>query len=65
MSTTSLDRGRMIPIHPGRRAASDADRGPRPLAAATRKVLPSFIAGGGGGLSGYCASSPRWRISGQ
>ena len=34
-------------------------------AAATRKVLPSFIAGGGGGLSGYCASSPRWRISGQ
>ncbi len=39
MSTTSLDRGRMIPIHPGRRAASDADRGPRPLAAAAVVVL--------------------------
>ena len=34
-------------------------------AAATRKALPSFIAGGGGGLSGNCADSPRWRISDQ
>jgi len=33
--------------------------------AATRKALPSFIAGGGGGLSCSCASSPRRRISGQ
>ena len=34
-------------------------------AAATRKALPSFTAGGGGGLSSACFSSPRWRISGQ
>ena len=33
--------------------------------AATRKVLPSFAAGNGGGLSGSCANPPRWRISGQ
>ncbi|MBL0094013.1 MAG: hypothetical protein IPP50_17865 [Piscinibacter sp.] len=32
--------------------------------AATRKALPSFTAGDGGGLSAG-ASSPRWRISGQ
>jgi hypothetical protein len=34
-------------------------------AAATRKALPSFNSGGGGGLSGYCASSSRWRVSGR
>jgi hypothetical protein len=34
-------------------------------AAATRKAMPSFIAGCGGGLRGACSSSPRWRISGQ
>jgi len=34
-------------------------------AAATRKALPSFTAGDGGGLSGSCASSSRWRISAQ
>ena len=33
--------------------------------AATRKALPSFTAGNGGGLSGPCASSPRWRVGGQ
>ena len=33
--------------------------------AATRKALLSFTAGDGGGLSGSCANSPRWRISGQ
>jgi len=33
--------------------------------AATRKALPSFTAGDGGGLSGSCANSPRWPISGQ
>jgi len=33
--------------------------------AATRKALPSFTAGDGGGLSSSCASSPRWRISEQ
>ncbi len=33
--------------------------------AATRKALPSFTAGDGGGLSGFRASSPRWRIGGQ
>ena len=33
--------------------------------AATRVALPSFTAVGGGGLSSSCASSPRWRISGQ
>jgi len=34
-------------------------------AAANRKALLSFTAGDGGGLSGACSSSPRWRISGQ
>jgi len=34
-------------------------------AAATRKALPSFIAGNGGGLSGSCASSLRWCVSRQ
>ena len=34
-------------------------------AAATRNALPSFTAGDGGGLSSYCASSPRWPISDQ
>jgi len=34
-------------------------------AAATRKALPSFAAGSGGGLSSSGASSPIWRISGQ
>jgi hypothetical protein len=34
-------------------------------AAATRTALPSFTAGGGGGLSSACSSSPRWRISVQ
>jgi len=34
-------------------------------AAATRRGLPFFTAGGGGGLGGSCAISPRWRISGQ
>jgi hypothetical protein len=34
-------------------------------AAATRKALPSFSAGGGGGVSSAYARSPRWRISGQ
>ena len=33
--------------------------------AATRKALPSFAAGNGGGLSSSGASSPSWRISGQ
>ena len=36
-----------------------------PGAAATRKALPSFTAGDGGGLSSVCSSSPRWRISSQ
>jgi hypothetical protein len=34
-------------------------------AAATRKALPSFTTGDGGGLSGACGSSQRWHISGQ
>jgi hypothetical protein len=34
-------------------------------AAATRNALPSFTAGGGGGLNSPGASSPRWRIGGQ
>lgn len=34
-------------------------------AAATRRALPSFGAGGGGAMSGCRASPPRWRISCQ
>ena len=36
-----------------------------PGAAATRKALPSFTAGDGGGLSSVCSTSPSWRIGGQ
>jgi len=32
-------------------------------AAATRKALPSFTSGDGGGLRGSCVSSSRWRIT--
>ncbi len=34
-------------------------------AAATRKTLPSFAAGSGGGLSSSGASPLSWRVSGQ
>jgi hypothetical protein len=34
-------------------------------AAATRKALPMFTAGDGGGVSGTCSTSSRWRTSGQ
>ena len=34
-------------------------------AAATRKALPSFIAGSRGGMNNHCSSSQRWRVGGQ
>ncbi len=34
-------------------------------ATATRKALPAFTAGGGGGMSMSCSGSTRWRICGR